>query len=88
MLRSMLVADLLGLLGMFVILLPLSKRMVRSYARNIEMQKQFITNAGHEIKTPVAIIMSDGCHRPERWMVSSSISASSGATASELVRRW
>ena len=59
MLRSMLVADLLGLLGMFVILLPLSKRMVRSYARNIEMQKQFITNAGHEIKTPVAIISSN-----------------------------
>lgn len=59
MLRSMLIADLLGLMGMFVILLPLSKRMVRSYARNMEMQRQFITNAGHEIKTPVAIISSN-----------------------------
>ena len=59
MLRSMLIADLLGLAGMFVILLPLSKRMVRSYARNMEMQRQFITNAGHEIKTPVAIISSN-----------------------------
>lgn len=58
-LRMMLVASALGLAGMFVILLPVSRRMVRSYAVNIEKQKQFITNAGHEIKTPVAIIQSN-----------------------------
>lgn len=44
---------------LFLILLPVSAQVVRSYAANIERQKQFITNAGHEIKTPVAIIMSN-----------------------------
>ena len=44
---------------LFLILLPVSAQVVRSYASNIERQKQFITNAGHEIKTPVAIIMSN-----------------------------
>lgn len=57
--QAMMIANALGLLGMFLILLPLSKRMVRSYAVNVEKQKQFITNAGHEIKTPVAIIQSN-----------------------------
>jgi len=47
----------LGLL--FLILLPISTRVVHSYAQHIEKQKQFITNAGHEIKTPVAIILSN-----------------------------
>ena len=44
---------------LFLILLPISGRVVRSYAQHIEKQKQFITNAGHEIKTPVAIILSN-----------------------------
>lgn len=44
---------------LFLILLPISTRVVRSYARHIEKQKQFITNAGHEIKTPVAIMLSN-----------------------------
>lgn len=44
---------------LFLILLPISTRVVHSYARYIEKQKQFITNAGHEIKTPVAIILSN-----------------------------
>ena len=44
---------------LFLILLPISARVVRSYAAHIEKQKQFITNAGHDIKTPVAIIMSN-----------------------------
>ena len=44
---------------LFLILLPISTRVVRSYAQHIEKQKQFITNAGHEIKTPVAIMLSN-----------------------------
>lgn len=44
---------------LFLILLPISARVVRSYARHIEKQKQFITNAGHDVKTPVAIILSN-----------------------------
>lgn len=42
---------------LFVVLL--SKRAIKPIAENIEKQKQFITNAGHEIKTPIAIIQSN-----------------------------
>ena len=42
---------------LFVILL--SKQAIRPIAENIEKQKQFVTNAGHEIKTPIAIIQSN-----------------------------
>lgn len=41
----------------FVVLL--SKKAIKPIAENIEKQKQFITNAGHEIKTPIAIIRSN-----------------------------
>ena len=53
-LLSALRIGLISLAALFVILLPMSNRVVRSYAANMERQKQFITNAGHEIKTPVA----------------------------------
>ena len=58
-LRTTLALSLACLVLLFLILLPISTRVVRSYARHIEKQKQFITNAGHEIKTPVAIILSN-----------------------------
>ena len=59
LLRTTLFLSLACLLLLFLILLPISSRVVRSYALHIEKQKQFITNAGHEIKTPVAIILSN-----------------------------
>lgn len=46
-----------GIMLAFVMLL--SKRAIRPIAENIERQKQFVTNAGHEIKTPLAIIQSN-----------------------------
>ena len=42
---------------MFVILF--SERAVRPVLAGLEKQKQFITNAGHELKTPLAIIQSN-----------------------------
>lgn len=58
-LRTACLVSLLGAAVLFVILLPVSARVVRSYAMNIEKQKRFITDAGHELKTPVAIILSN-----------------------------
>lgn len=58
-LRTTALLSLACLALLMLILLPISTRVVRSYAQHIEKQKQFITNAGHEIKTPVAIILSN-----------------------------
>lgn len=46
-----------GLMLLFV--MGLSKRAIRPIAENMERQKQFVTNAGHEIKTPLAIILAN-----------------------------
>lgn len=45
------------LILLFVVLF--SKRAVRPILAGMEKQKQFITNAGHELKTPLAIIQSN-----------------------------
>ena len=46
---------LLGLLAVLAMLLILSKRVVRPMAESYEKQTQFITDAGHELKTPMTI---------------------------------
>lgn len=44
---------------MFLLMILLSKRAIKPIALNMERQKQFVTDAGHEIKTPLAIIMAN-----------------------------
>ena len=48
-----------GLLAVFLLLLLLSRRIIRPILESYEKQKRFITDAGHELKTPIAIIQAD-----------------------------
>ena len=50
---------IIGLLVVFVFISILSKKVLSPIIKNIEKQKQFITNAGHELKTPVAVIIAN-----------------------------
>ena len=43
----------------FLLLLPLSRRVTRMYERNLERQHRFVTDASHELKTPLAIISAN-----------------------------
>ena len=48
-----------SLLILFVIIFLASKRAILPLVKNVEKQKRFITDAGHEIKTPLAIISAN-----------------------------
>lgn len=61
-LRVLVLSAVLGLAcwgAMLLLTILLSKRAIRPIAENIARQKQFVTNAGHELKTPLAIIQSN-----------------------------
>lgn len=48
-----------GLLITFIIVVLLSKRAIQPEIENVKRQKEFITNASHELKTPLAVIRAN-----------------------------
>lgn len=51
--------SLVGYFIVFALIAFFSNRIIRPISESYEKQKQFITNAGHEIKTPLTIIHAD-----------------------------
>ena len=61
-LRVALLSLLLGSVSwvlMLLFVMALSRRAIRPIAENMERQRQFVTDAGHELKTPLAVILAN-----------------------------
>ena len=54
-----LAASFLGWITVFAIVLAFSGKIIAPVSKSYEKQKRFITDAGHEIKTPLTIIEAD-----------------------------
>lgn len=50
---------ILGFIFFMAIVVGLSSLMIKPFVENYEKQRRFITNAGHELKTPLAIIAAN-----------------------------
>ena len=58
-LSASIIMALCGYIGVFFAIFFFSGRIIRPIAESYEKQKRFITDAGHEIKTPLTIINAD-----------------------------
>ncbi|WP_130869079.1 sensor histidine kinase [Intestinimonas massiliensis (ex Afouda et al. 2020)] len=58
-LRLTLLASLACVAIVFLLLFLLSRRVVRPFAENLEKQRRFVTDASHELKTPLAVISAN-----------------------------
>lgn len=55
-LMTSVLVSVLGLVSVFILVVLFSKRVMKPVYESYEKQKRFITDAGHEIKTPLTII--------------------------------
>ena len=53
-----LLVSTIGLVAIAIVVVLLSPRMIKPIAESYAKQKEFITNAGHELKTPMTVIKS------------------------------
>lgn len=49
----------IGLVAIFILVFLLSDRIIKPFIDSYEKQKRFITDAGHDIKTPITVIEAD-----------------------------
>ena len=73
MLRLTLLVSASCILIVFALLLFFSNKAIRPFVENLERQRQFVTDASHELKTPLAILSSnmglleDSCGK-NKWL--------------------
>ncbi|MDO4621202.1 MAG: HAMP domain-containing sensor histidine kinase [Lachnospiraceae bacterium] len=58
-LRTSIAVSAAGFLAVLLLLILTSQRIIRPVSESYEKQKRFITDAGHELKTPLTVISAD-----------------------------